>query len=359
MSMSTEQKNFLEIEGIPAVLYGEPSDRVWLFVHGKCGCKEEARDFGALVCPRGWQVLGVDLPEHGSRKGERNAFDPWHAVPELRTVMDYARSRWSRVALRANSIGAWFGMLAFQEMPPERALFVSPILDMEGLICRMMGWAGVTEEELQGRKTIETDFGETLSWRYYQYAREHPIDCWPCPTAILYAGRDNLTPREEAEAFARRFDCALTVMEEGEHWFHTPEQLAGLNRWTLEQTAPELTPEESLFFTEKPEELALYVSLRSRLLAEVGEIRIKVQKTQITFSGKYGFAFVSHPRRKRDRGILVSFGLFQRQESDRIQYASEPYPNRWTHHMLVSRPEEIDDELLGWLREAYWFANTK
>lgn len=121
----------------------------------------------------------------------------------------------------------------------------------------------------------------------------------------------------------------------------------------------ELTPEEVIFFAGLPEELALYETFRSCLLAEVGMAHIKVSKTKIAFSGKYGFAFVSHPRRKKDRGILVSFGLFHKQESNRIQYASEPYPNRWIHHMLVSSPEEIDDELMGWLKEAYWFANTK
>ena len=122
---------------------------------------------------------------------------------------------------------------------------------------------------------------------------------------------------------------------------------------------PELPAEEAIFFTGKPEELALYECFRSRLLAEVGEAHIKVSRTQITFSGKYGFAFVSHPRRKKERGILLSCGLFHRQQSNRIQYASEPYPNRWTHHMLVQRQEEIDEELIDWLKEAYWFANTK
>jgi len=120
-----------------------------------------------------------------------------------------------------------------------------------------------------------------------------------------------------------------------------------------------LSPEEFLFFAGKPEEQALYETFRSRLLAEVGDTHIKVQKTQITFFKKYGFAFVSHPRRKGDRGILVSFGLFHRQESDRILLASEPYPNRWTHHVLVRHPDEIDHVLMGWIREAEWFANIK
>lgn len=122
---------------------------------------------------------------------------------------------------------------------------------------------------------------------------------------------------------------------------------------------PELTWEEAAFFAGRPEELALYETFRSRVWETVGTMRIKVSKSQITFAGKYGFAFVSHPRRKRDSGIVVSFGLSHRQESPRIQYAAEPYPNRWTHHVAIQHPKELDEELMGWIREACWFANTK
>ena len=45
--MKTEQ---LFIENTPAVLYGEPSDTLWLFVHGQFGCKEEALPFAEIVC---------------------------------------------------------------------------------------------------------------------------------------------------------------------------------------------------------------------------------------------------------------------------------------------------------------------
>lgn len=225
-----------KIGRIPALLCGDEAERVYLFVHGKHGCKEEARDFAETVCSQGWQVLAIDLPEHGARKGEAGAFDPWHAVPELQDVMAYARKRWKHVALRATSIGAWFSMLAFGTEPPERSLFVSPVLDMERLIKTMMGWAGVAEAELAERGEVATAFGETLSWRYYQYAKAHPIEVWPSPTAILYAGGDDLTSRPAVDAFTTRFHCDLTVMEEGEHWFHTEEQLAFLRQWTERQT---------------------------------------------------------------------------------------------------------------------------
>lgn len=218
-------------QGIPAVLYGEPSDGVWLYIHGKGGYKEEAAAFAGAACPRGWQVLAVDLPEHGARRGSVETLDPWHTVPELQELLAYAGARWGRIALRCTSLGAWFSLLAFTGAPLEKALFVSPVLDMERLIRDMMGWAGVGEGRLETEGEIATEFGETLSWRYLQYAREHPVAVWTVPTEILYAGQDHLTGRETVEAFIRRFGCGLTVVEGGEHWFHTPEQLAALYAW--------------------------------------------------------------------------------------------------------------------------------
>ena len=193
----TEEK-FL-IGRIPAVLYGEPSKRVYLFVHGRCGCKEEGAAFAGVVCPKGFQVLAVDLPEHGARKGETDRFTPWTAVPELQSVLAYMKPRWDEISLRANSIGAHFSMLAFAGEPLCRALFVSPVLDMERLIADMMRREGVTERELAARGEIATDFGQTLSRHYLSWERRHPIENWRCPTAILYAGQDSMTDRATAE----------------------------------------------------------------------------------------------------------------------------------------------------------------
>lgn len=221
----------LTIGPVPAVIYGAPSNWGYLFLHGKMGCKEEGADFANIVCPKGWQVLAIDLPEHGQR-ADSVSLTPWEVIPELQSVLTWAKVRWKTIALRANSIGAWFALEAFSHEPLKQALFVSPVLDMAELISTMMGWAGVSEEELKLRQEIPTDFGETLSWQYLQYARNHPIQTWNTPSAILCPGQDNLTPWATTEAFAQRFGCSLTVMEKGEHWFHTPEQLAMLNEWT-------------------------------------------------------------------------------------------------------------------------------
>ena len=57
--------------------------------------------------------------------------------------------------------------------------------------------------------------------------------------------------------------------------------------------------------------------------------------------------------------IVITFGLNYKLESPRIEAASEPYPNRWTHHVLISDPGEIDEELMGWIKEAAAFSDKK
>lgn len=220
-----------QIAGIPAILWGEQADRLYLFLHGQGGSKEEAGAFAEIACKKGWQTLSIDLPEHGERSLETDAFYPWRIVPELQRVMEYAKAEWNQVALRANSIGAWFSLLSFAENPPIRSLFVSPILDMEKLIENMMKWAGVTEDQLQREGVIPTNFGQKLSWEYLSYVREHPVRRCPSETFLLYAHGDNLTERAVVDAFTERFGCDLSVMEHGEHWFHTPEQLEVLHQW--------------------------------------------------------------------------------------------------------------------------------
>lgn len=228
------RKERIFIGSIPAVVYGDRSDRAYLFVHGQSGCKEEGEAFAEIACPAGYQVLAADLPEHGERRGEAPRLCPWTAVPELRAVYALMRSRWSRIGLRANSIGAHFSMLALCGEPLYKALLVSPIVDMAQLIADMMRRAGVTEEQLSQRGEIATDFGETLSWEYLTWEREHPVKNWDCPTCVLYAGRDNMTSRDTVDRFVAAHNAALTVMENGEHWFHTPEHLAAMRTWERE-----------------------------------------------------------------------------------------------------------------------------
>ena len=118
------------------------------------------------------------------------------------------------------------------------------------------------------------------------------------------------------------------------------------------------------FFNDHMDALPLYERLEGLILEKIPDAKIKVFKTQISFSNERGFTFVSfNPcRRAKERPhvwMTISFGLSYRKESPRIDAATEPYPNRWTHHMMVGSEEEIDDELMGWIREAAEFSASK
>ena len=219
------------LNGIPAIWWGAPGRRGFLYLHGQGGSKAEAASFAAAAEAAGWQTVSIDLPGHGDRMEAAADLVPWQVVPELRGVLKALRDRWGRTALFGSSLGAWFGLLAYPDAPLAGALLLSPVVDMEALIQKMMGWAGVTEARLAREGTIPTDFGQTLSWEYLQYVRANPLRRWTAPTAILYGGRDHLTDRETMAAFAARFSCRLTVEPAGEHWFHTPDQLAAVDRW--------------------------------------------------------------------------------------------------------------------------------
>ncbi len=53
---------------------------------------------------------------------------------------------------------------------------------------------------------------------------------------------------------------------------------------------------------------------------------------------------------------MDTFGLGHRIQSPRIVESVEPYPNRWTHHVIIQSHSDIDEEIMDWLNQAYLFA---
>lgn len=118
-----------------------------------------------------------------------------------------------------------------------------------------------------------------------------------------------------------------------------------------------------LFFEKTPQLLPVYEAFEKKVNAALGAVNIRVQKTQITFSNKHNFAMVSLAKGKikgrPGQHAIVTFGLQYPVQSERIYVKTEPYPNRWTHHVLVQAPKEVDEELMGWVEEAYYFSLSK
>ena len=189
-----------------------------IYIHGKGGSASESEHYKPLfpAC----EVTGLDY----------QTFTPWETGKEIRTAVEALKGSHENILLIANSVGAFFSMNAGIDSLIQKAYFISPIVDMEKLIGDMMAWAKVTEEALKNKGVIHTEFGEDLSWDYLTYVRNHPVE-WTAPTKILYGGKDNLTSLETISSFAKEHNAYLTVMENGEHWFHTEEQMKFLDDW--------------------------------------------------------------------------------------------------------------------------------
>ncbi len=192
--------------------------KVVLYIHGKDGSHLEAERYKKNCS--GFDLIGVEYDD----------YLPWIVQKKFKSVYETVFERYDRVYLIANSIGAYLAMYALQDFDIAKALFISPVLDMERLILDMMSWANVSEEDLCEKGEIPTEFGETLSWKYLCFARENHIT-WNVYTEILYAENDNLVSCQTINQFIGAHNANLTVMENGEHWFHTDGQLAFLDSW--------------------------------------------------------------------------------------------------------------------------------
>lgn len=197
------------------------SNGLAVYLHGRGGSAAESEHYRPLF--PNCDVTGLDY----------RAQTPIEAATELPGAFDALCEGYDRVILVGNSIGAYFAMDALADRRVDRAYWISPIVDMEALILGMMQWANVSEQALREKGEIPTDFGETLSWDVLCYVRSHPIR-WSAPTRILYGAKDSMTSRKTMTAFAKRHAAPLTVMEDGEHWFHTPEQMTFLDGWIRE-----------------------------------------------------------------------------------------------------------------------------
>ena len=224
----------IKINNIPAIIWGEKSIKVFIAVHGNMSNKEDEviKILAEKATSRGYQVLSFDLPEHGERKSDTTYLcKVQNCVEDLKQVMDYTKKNYEEINLWACSMGAYFSLLAYKDEDINQCVFLSPVVNMKTIIDNMMLWSNTTEEELKEKQEIKTDFGPTLYWDYYEYVKNNPINNWEKKTYVLYGNKDNMQSEDIIKDFASRFNCELAILENGEHYFHTEEQLKFYTNW--------------------------------------------------------------------------------------------------------------------------------
>ena len=144
-------KTNLTIEGIPSILWGDPSDKLFIAIHGNMSYKEDdvIVIFAEEAVKKGYQVLSFDLPEHGDRKGNGYKHDVQNCVSDLTAIIMYGQTISNNISLFACSMGAYFSLLAYRDLSLNQCLFLSPVLNMELIINNMMSIFKVCRECLK------------------------------------------------------------------------------------------------------------------------------------------------------------------------------------------------------------------
>lgn len=224
----------IKINNIPSIIWGEKSSKVFIAIHGNMSNKEDKviEILANKVTNKGYQLISFDLPEHGERKIDTNYLcKVQNCINDLKQIIEYAKANYNEINIWACSIGAYFSLLAYKDEDLKQCLFLSPVVNMKIIIENMMLWSNTTEIELNEKQEIKTDFGQTLYWDYYLYVKKNPITNWNKKTYILYGNKDNMQNESIIKDFSNEFNCDLTILKNGEHYFYTEEQLNFYNDW--------------------------------------------------------------------------------------------------------------------------------
>lgn len=219
---------------IPSILWEKGSNKLLIAIHGDQSNKEDAiiKILAQNAIDKDYQVLSFDLPEHGERMNNDYEYNPQNCVSDLIAIYNYATSLAFEIFLFACSIGAYFSLLAYNQFNINNSLFLSPVVNMERIIQNMMNGFPVSEQKLKREKQISLPTGKVLDWNYYTYVKQYPINFdWTFPANILIGSKDTVSEKEFVDTFSRKYNAKLTELEDGEHYFHTLEQLIFFEKW--------------------------------------------------------------------------------------------------------------------------------
>ena len=111
------------------------------------------------------------------------------------------------------------------------------------------------------------------------------------------------------------------------------------------------------FFAGQPESRRIFDAL-SAVVSTIGQAEIRVSKSQVAFARRRIFARAWMPSTVLGSGhapLVLTLGFRRHDASPRWKQIVEPRPGRFTHHLELRTIDDIDDQVLGWMREA-WLA---
>lgn len=158
--------------------------------------------------------------------------NPWEVKDNIGEEFTKITKKYQTIYLIANSIGAFYAYRYLYSFKIEKAFFISPLVNIKRTINKIMKQNKISSERLKQERIIVLDNGQPLSYEFYvSLNKEH---AWNVKTHILYGEKDKIVDQDSIFAFVTRHNSSLTIMKNGEHWFHTPGQLKFIKKWITE-----------------------------------------------------------------------------------------------------------------------------
>lgn len=97
-------------------------------------------------------------------------------------------------------------------------------------------------------------------------------------------------------------------------------------------------------------------------LRSLGGVRVRVNKTRVSFGRQRKFASIWRPRlwskKKEAESLTISFDLDRRLPDNEVA-AVEVRPGRWAHRIVIARASDFNSKVRSWLLQAYRRGSTE
>ena len=114
-------------------------------------------------------------------------------------------------------------------------------------------------------------------------------------------------------------------------------------------------PTIDAFFSHYPASRQIFNALLE-VIHTLGPLEVQVMKSQVVFRRTKAFARAWIPEQylhRKAAPLVLTLSFSARDPSSRWKEIVEPYPGRFTHHLELFHPREIDDEVIAWLRDGW------
>ncbi|MDR6416013.1 DUF5655 domain-containing protein [Pseudarthrobacter sulfonivorans] len=112
------------------------------------------------------------------------------------------------------------------------------------------------------------------------------------------------------------------------------------------------TPQD--LFHDSPEGLDLCLAAQDFITGMV-EATVRTTISQVAFRHRRAFAWVWNPRQHLKTAVpaVLSIALPRQLHSARVKDVVHTAPGTWMHHLELYGVSELDDEIAGWIAEAF------